>query len=458
MTRIRVNVLGPAQVEVDGHVTKLSPRALRILIRLIAAAGQPVGVKQLRLDLWQEVDRPHNARNGRNQVQKGVYELRKVLEPDGSGTSTGVLCTERLFTGREAQSAYRIILDAESLDAAEFSSLVSKALHDTAASAADQLTRAIALWRGHPLAEAGTDQYAAPAIREWREQYLTALRELVRIHSELGRSDLALPVAERLAAEFPDVPDATADLAAVLGRLRQQQGDRLLHREFPGLHTSVTIIRGDLFEQHDANLVIGFTDTFDVDTRQDLVISRASAQGQLVERLYGGDVVALDRELRRGLQSVTAVSRETSRTKPRGKRIRYPLGTVVAIPLNGRRIFATAYSRLGNDLVARAQPADLAAALDRVWESVALFGQLAPVAIPLIGSGLSRVTELAPEELIAMIIESFLRGCRQYRTVTPHLRIVLREADLERTDMTRVAKEIAAANRYENAGAVRPGE
>jgi DNA-binding SARP family transcriptional activator len=447
MTCIRVNILGPAQVEVDGHAMKLSPRALRILIRLVAAAGQPVGVKQLRLDLWQEVDRPHNARNGRNQVQKGVSELRKALELDNPGTNPGasakVLRTERLFIGREAQSAYQLILDTESLDAAEFSSLVSEAFHGAAASAADQLTRAIALWRGHPLAEAGDDKYAAPVVRAWRGQYLTALRELVRIHSELGRLDLALPVAERLVAEFPDVPDAAADLAAVRGRLRQQHGDQLLHREFTELRTSVAIIRGDLFDQHDANLVVGFTDTFDVDMRQDLVISRASTQGQLVERLYGGDVVALNRELRRGLQSVTAVSQETSRTKPRGKRIRYPLGTVVAIPLNGRRIFATAYSRLGNDLVARAQPADLEAALDRVWESVALFGQLAPVAVPLMGSGLSRITELGPEELISMIVESFLRGCQKHRTVTPRLRIVLRPADLERTDMTRVAKEIS---------------
>src|SRR6185437_2859103 len=106
-----------------------------------------------------------------------------------------------------------------------------------------------------------------------------------------------------------------------------------------------------------------------------------------------------------------------------------------------------AYSRLGNDLVARAQPQDLAAALDRVWESVALFGQLAPVAVPLMGSGLSRITELGPEQLISMIVESFLNGCREHRTVASQLRIVLRPADLERTDMTRIAKEITAMNR-----------
>jgi DNA-binding SARP family transcriptional activator len=444
MTRIRVNVLGPAQIEVDGHLMKLSPRALRVLMRLVAAEGRPVGVKQLRWDLWREVDRPHEARNGRNQVQKGVSELRKILDPGKSGSAAGPLRTERLFNGRETESAYRLVLDAESLDAAEFVALVSEALHGAAASAADQLSRAVALWRGRPLAEAGDDEYAAALVRGWQAQYFTALRELVRIHGELGRFDLALPVAERIVTEFPDDADAAADLAAVRCRLRERHGDQILRRDFPELRTSVVIVRGDLFEQHDANLVIGFTDTFDVETKQDRVISRASMQGQLVERLYGGNAAALDRELRRGLQSVTPAGRESVRTKPRGKRIRYPIGTVVAVPLDGRRVFAAAYSRLGNDLVARAQPEYLTAALDQVWASAALFGHLAPIAVPLVGSGLSRLTELSPEQLISTLVESFLRGCRKHSTVAGQLRIVLRPADLERTDMTEVAKAIGA--------------
>ena len=174
------------------------------------------------------------------------------------------------------------------------------------------------------------------------------------------------------------------------------------------------------------------------------MISRASLQGQLLERLYGGDAASLNRELRRGLSAVPPAARETSQTKPRGKHIRYPIGTVVAIPNNGRRVFATAYSRLGNDLVARARPEDLASALDRVWESVALFGQLAPVAVPVMGSGLSRITELGPEQLMGMIVGSFLGGCRKHSTLSPALRIVLRPADLERVDMALVAKAMSA--------------
>ncbi|GAB3892712.1 DUF6430 domain-containing protein [Kibdelosporangium lantanae] len=441
MARIRVNVLGPVELQVDGRIAALSPRALRTLMRLVIADGQPVGVKQLRWDLWQEVDAPRQARNGRNQVQKGVSELRAALDPDRTGT---VLRTERRLNAREVEYTYRLDLDAERLDTTEFDTLLSAALHGPAAAAADQLTRAVALWRGTPFAEAGDDEYATARRDELRRRYRTALHELARIHGRLERFDLMLAVAERMAAEFPGDPDAEAELDTARRRLRELHGARILHCDFPALRTSVVVIRGDLFAQDDANLLVGFTDTFDVETKQDMVINRASTQGQLVERLYGGDTAALDRELRRGLHAVAPASRETTQAKPRGKRIRYPIGTVVAIPLGGRRVFATAYSCLGNDLVARSSPEHLATALDEVWASAAQFGQLAPIAVPLIGSGLSRLTELGPEDVVIMIVESFLRGCRTHRTVATQLRIVLRPCDLERMDMARVAKAVAA--------------
>jgi hypothetical protein len=444
MALIRVSVLGPVQVEVDGSVAKLSPRALRVLMRLVAAGGRPVGVKQLRWDLWREVDRPHESRNGRNQVQKGISELRGIFDPARSGAADEVLRTEEVYSGPVRQSAYRLVLGPDSLDAAEFGSLVADAMHGAVAAAADRLTQAVALWRGRPLAQAADEAYAESLVRIWREQYATALRELVRIHGEFGRYDLALPFARRLAEEFPEDPFAAAGLAEVHERLRARHGDELLRRAFPELRTEVVLVRGDLFAQKDASLVVGFTDTFDVETRESRVISRESVQGQLVDRLYGGDTAALDRELRRGLRAVPALAMESRSAKARGKLLRYPVGTVIPVPLEGRLVYAAAYSRLDNDLVARSSREDLAATLDRVWESAARYGRMLPIAVPLLGSGLARITELRQEQLLCMIVESFLRGCRRHSTVSPQLRIVLRPEDLERIDPVRVAKDVLA--------------
>ena len=215
-----------------------------------------------------------------------------------------------------------------------------------------------------------------------------------------------------------------------------RHGDEILRHELTELRTTVAVVGGDLFDQHDANLVVGFSDTFDVTTDDDFVISRASLQGQLAERLFAGSARDLDRELRRGLRTVTPVASESVRDKPRGKRVRYPIGTVVAIPLNGRRIFATAYSCLGNDLVARSTPEDLRDSLDRVWEAVARYGMLKPVAVPLVGSGLARLIQLDRGQLLALIIESFVSAGRRFPAMTPELRIVLLPEELKRTDLS----------------------
>jgi hypothetical protein len=95
-----------------------------------------------------------------------------------------------------------------------------------------------------------------------------------------------------------------------------------------------------------------------------------------------------------------------------------------------------AYSRLGNDLVARSGPADLRASLDTLWPAVARYGMYRPVAIPLIGSGLARIVELDRTRLLLMIVESFAEHCRRDPATAPELRVVIRPADLERTDLS----------------------
>ncbi|MZG20018.1 hypothetical protein GTY44_42195, partial [Streptomyces sp. SID5914] len=89
-----------------------------------------------------------------------------------------------------------------------------------------------------------------------------------------------------------------------------------------------------------------------------------------------------------------------------------------------------------NDLVARSGPADLRASLDTLWPAVARYGMYRPVAIPLIGSGLARIVELDRTRLLLMIVQSFADHCRRDPATAPELRVVIRPADLERTDLS----------------------
>jgi len=266
------------------------------------------------------------------------------MEPAGAGH---ILITERMLGTKEPQSAYRLALPAEQIDYRYFANLVNRAASVGPATTVALCTQALKLWRGRPLADVNGEDFATPLVQRLEMLRLTALRELIRAHAELGRPDLALPFADQLAALLPADPDAARTIQALREEVRGLYPHDLLRREFPGLRVTVVVRCGDIFEQDDANLVVGFGDTFDTATQDDAVISRDSVQGQLLDRLYGGDRKRLDADLRRGLRGVTAIRVETAQDKPRGKRIRYPVGTVAPLALDGRRVFA--FTRPGDE-------------------------------------------------------------------------------------------------------------
>ncbi|MFJ8104862.1 macro domain-containing protein [Streptomyces sp. NPDC096132] len=437
--RVRVNVLGPVRLDVNGTPARLTPLTARLLVRLVAAEGEAVPARRLYRDVWQQTAAlPRQDLRGRNEVQKRILELRRAFDLAGPGLGVRIVRTALLPTARGVQSTYQLVLDREELDSAEFTHLVGGALRAAPASAVRLLEDALRLWRGLPLAEVYDEEFAAAPVRRLTRLRETALRELVAGHTALGRYDLALPVAERTARERPDDPEAAATLARLNARLRERHGDELLRHTLRGLRVDVVVVRGDLFDQEDANIVVGFSDTFDTSTDQDVVISRESVQGQLVDRLFEGRHRLLDDGLRRGLKEFTPLATESLRAKRRGRRTRYPIGTTVAVPVGTRRVFALAYSRLGNDLRARSAPADLRLALERLWPSVARHGLFRPVAVPLIGAGLARIVELDRTQLLLLIVETFTESLRADPAVSPELRVVLRADDLERTDLPAV--------------------
>jgi Domain of unknown function (DUF6430)/Bacterial transcriptional activator domain len=436
---VRVGVLGPTTLSLDGTQTHLAPLTVKLLLRLIAAEGEPVAASQIYRDTWEVPANGRVERGERNEVQKRVRELRLALGQGDEGPSSPVLRTEQVLAARYPQSAYRLVLGHEELDYLEFTDLVNRAAHAAPATVVALLTRALNLWRGPPLADVTGQGFAESLVRRLTGLRTVARKELVRAHAELGHPDVALPIAEELAAELPDDPEVAQSLRSLREGLRAQHPSDVLRREFPGLNVTLTVRRGDLFDQDDANLAIGFGDTFDTSTEDDIVISRESVQGQLLQRVYGGDRERLDSELRRALRGVTPLSQESVKDKPRGKRTRYPVGTVVAVPLNGRRMFGFVHCRQGLDLVTRSSAEELRFGLERLWQAVKVHGMLKPVAIALAGSGLSRVTELTREQLMIMIINTFLRSCADERYTT-ELRIMVRLSDLERIRVSDVAR------------------
>jgi hypothetical protein len=230
-------------------------------------------------------------------------------------------------------------------------------------------------------------------------------------------------------------PVTAVSLAACLlwGLIRAYPRSRV-HQEFTYPDMTVTVGEGDLFDE-DAHLVIGFCDTFDT-VVDGVVVNEASVQGQLL-RLYDGDPHRLDDELSAALRHVAPISTEPRERKRRGKLNRYAVGTVAVLGRRPRLIFAVAYSRIGNDYVANSSVEELWIVLNRLWDAVYRHGQHERVAMPLIGSGLSRLDFLDTESLLRLILLSFVTRSREKR-ICRELRIVIQPAELERIDMLEV--------------------
>lgn len=198
----------------------------------------------------------------------------------------------------------------------------------------------------------------------------------------------------------------------------------------------ISVKRGDLFDQK-GQLVVGFSDTFDTDTTDDVVINSKSIQGQLVTRLFDGDTASLDRLLSDALKSVESES-ISRREKPQGKTQRYPIGTTAAIRMGETRVYCVAYSKMGNDLVAQSSMEDFWQSLGKLWDEVYRRGQRNAVVLPIMGSELARIQCLDRESLIRTILLSFVARSRE-QLLCKELVLVVHPDDATKVDMLEVA-------------------
>ncbi|WP_236584941.1 macro domain-containing protein [Streptomyces sp. MBT53] len=238
---------------------------------------------------------------------------------------------------------------------------------------------------------------------------------------------------------FPDPGTVTvvSVVACLVWGLGQARPVLRVEQVFRRPDLTVVVEAGDVFDQP-AHLVVGFCDTFDTATADGEVINASSVQGQLLHRRYDGDVRRLDAELVAALAGVTPVGREDRDRKPLGKLDRYPVGTVAVLGARPHLVFAVAYSRIGNDCVAASTVEELWLGLGRLWDALHRHAQLERVAMPLVGSGLSRLDHLDQDSLLRLILMSFVARSRE-GAVCRELRLVVRPADLERIDMREVA-------------------
>jgi hypothetical protein len=202
---------------------------------------------------------------------------------------------------------------------------------------------------------------------------------------------------------------------------------RPIAEEYNAPKTKFSIVEGDLLDEQ-GHLVIGTNDTFD--TEPPVIIAKASLQGQALDRLFGGDLKELDRQLGAALVGKQPIA---TVTKP-GKQIRYGVSTIATLKNGPRLLFFLAYTQLNLQNTAESTPDTLWKSLLALWEEVSQRANGETVSVPIFGGGLARLSSLLPaQDAIRFTVLSFMIASRNQK-ICDELKIVVRRADYLKLD------------------------
>ncbi|MFE2296022.1 macro domain-containing protein [Streptomyces sp. NPDC059452] len=226
-----------------------------------------------------------------------------------------------------------------------------------------------------------------------------------------------------------NLPEILAIPAIALGYALWRSWPYPVEEHYSSPDTRVRLATGDLFEQ-DANIVIGMSDFFDVETPQ--IIAENSVQGQFLSRIYRNDVSALRADVSSALAGTTPV--ELGVSKP-GNSDRYAIGTVATIRRHRVHYFCLAYSNMDGSNNVSTSISILWESLERLWDEVRSRSNGDAIAVPIIGLGQSGMSNILPiQDAIRFLILSFIFASRRQR-VCEELIIVIRPQDEKRIDM-----------------------
>lgn len=252
---------------------------------------------------------------------------------------------------------------------------------------------------------------------------------LVQTFSAVGVLAVLLEVAIFIVGDLPfeGLPLALAIGSISVGFGLKRAWPRPIRQEYNSPNITIEVVNGDLFSQ-DCNIVVGTCDTFD--TAVPRVIAKNSVQGQALERFYGGDVNQLDREIAEALNGKAI----RGSIQKEGKVEKYGIGTVATLRKAAHRIYFLAYTEMNQDNEAQGTPDGIWRSLASLWDEVSRTANGTPVAIPVIGGGQSRLSQVMPaQDSIRFMVMSFIFASRT-RKVCDELRIVVRRDDFERLD------------------------
>ena len=201
-------ILGPLEALDGARQIALGGRKRRaVLAVLLLHPNETLSGERLIDELWGESP-PTNALK---TLQVHVSRLRKELPPD-------VLVTR--------EHGYELQIETDEVDAHRFEGLLDAARGELGAGepepALDALGRALALWRGSPLADLAYEPFAQAEIARLGDLRVAAIEESIEAKLALGRHGEVIGQLEQLVEEHPYREHLRAQLMLALYRADRQ--------------------------------------------------------------------------------------------------------------------------------------------------------------------------------------------------------------------------------------------
>ncbi|MFF2252269.1 BTAD domain-containing putative transcriptional regulator [Streptomyces sp. NPDC058142] len=218
---LRFEVLGPLRAWRGGTPLELgSIKRQAVLAALLLRQGAVVSHERLLDAVWGS----EPPAGGRKVLPTHINSLRRALDPEGTPPAESVI--------RSGKGWYRFDVEGVRLDTADLDERGDQALRTVAsgepADAADQLSAAVELFRGEPLANL-PGPFAHQERRRWEERWRTLRLEWLKCLLVLGRFGEALDSLGRLASASEGYDESLAALRmrALYGCGRQAEALRV---------------------------------------------------------------------------------------------------------------------------------------------------------------------------------------------------------------------------------------
>jgi YVTN family beta-propeller protein len=201
---MQFRILGSVEVEDDGRLLKLGGTKQRAVLALLLLHANDVLSRERLIDELWGGSPPETAATA---LQGHISHLRKLLGADRIVTRT---------------PGYALRVDSGELDLDRFQSLAAMARRQEPLEAAETLRRALALWRGSPLAELEGQPFARREQLRLEELHLGVLSERIEADLALGRHAELVQELEGLVAEHPHRERLRGQLMVALYRSGRQ--------------------------------------------------------------------------------------------------------------------------------------------------------------------------------------------------------------------------------------------